>query len=140
MNVPAALAYIEDETQQFGFPMASERDTGALLRTLAASKPGGRLLELGTGTGLSTCWLLDGMDEHSRLLSVDNDDAVLAVARTHLGADTRLTITCADGEEYLDSLHGQSFDLIFADTWPGKFFALDNALNLLKGGRALRYR
>jgi predicted O-methyltransferase YrrM len=35
-----------------GFTMASDAWTGALLRTLAAAKPGGSLLELGTGTGL----------------------------------------------------------------------------------------
>jgi len=34
--------------------MASEPLVGALLRTLAASKSGGRLLELGTGTGIAT--------------------------------------------------------------------------------------
>ena len=134
MKLPDKLTLIEEATARLDFPMASERDGGALLRTLAASKPGGRLLELGTGTGLSTCWLLDGMDEHARLLSVDSDDTVLAVAKNYLGDDPRLTITCADGGDYLRSLAGQRFDLIFADTWPGKFLDLDDALSLLDIG------
>jgi len=46
-----------------------------MLRTLAASKPGGRFLELGTGTGIATAWLLEGMDERSTLISIDNDGA-----------------------------------------------------------------
>lgn len=65
---PAALTDIERETKAIGFPMASDSWTGALLRTLAASKPRGALLELGTGTGLATAWLLDGMDSESTLL------------------------------------------------------------------------
>jgi predicted O-methyltransferase YrrM len=40
--------------------MPSEPRTGAFLRELCAGKPGGNLLELGTGTGLATAWMLDG--------------------------------------------------------------------------------
>jgi len=57
--------------------MASELKVGALLAVLAASKPGGRLLELGTGTGHGTAWLLSGMDETSHLDTVDTDQAVV---------------------------------------------------------------
>jgi predicted O-methyltransferase YrrM len=55
---PAAYADITRFTADAGFTMASDIDTCKLLRTLAASKPGGRFLELGTGTGLSTSWIL----------------------------------------------------------------------------------
>ena len=47
--------------------MPSDPLTCTLLRTLAASKPGGQFLELGSGTGLSTAWLLDGMDARATL-------------------------------------------------------------------------
>src|SRR5262249_45492123 len=115
-----------------GFAMASEPLTCSLLRTLAASKPSGQFLELGSGTGLSTAWLLDGMDATSRLTTVDNDGRLLAVLRTHLGPDPRLTVVCADGEDLLRSLHGHQFDFIFADTWPGKYRLLDEALSLVR--------
>ena len=87
------LEAIHRDTQDLGFAMASEPKTGALLRVLAASKPSGRFLELGTGTGVGTAWLLAGMDATSRLESVDSDENVLAVARRHLGADSRVTFT-----------------------------------------------
>jgi hypothetical protein len=48
--MPAALNAIEHDTTMVGFTMISESRTGALLRTLAASKPGGALLELGDVT------------------------------------------------------------------------------------------
>ena len=41
----AAIAQIVDDTYALGFKMASEPKVGALLATLAASKPGGRFLE-----------------------------------------------------------------------------------------------
>ena len=61
-QVPAVVDAIRRDTRQLGFTMASEPQTGSLLRTLAASKPSGRFLELGTGTGVGTAWLLAGMD------------------------------------------------------------------------------
>jgi predicted O-methyltransferase YrrM len=133
-RIPAALTAIEAETTRLGFTMPSDRPTGSLLRTLAASKPGGRLLELGTGTGLGTAWLLDGMDAAATLLSVDIEEDNAAVARRHLGDDSRLTIHLGDGAAFIASLRGQLFDLIFADTWPGKYDHLDETLALLSPG------
>jgi predicted O-methyltransferase YrrM len=105
-----------------------------MLRVLAASKPGGRLLELGTGTGLSTAWLLDGMDRDATLVSVDIDPGSQAVAREMLGADLRLEIVTADAAGFLRRQVGASYDLIFADAMPGKYELLDEALVLLRPG------
>lgn len=116
--------------------MASDVWTGALLRTLAATKPGGSILELGTGTGLATAWLLDGMDSRASLLTVDTDDNVIAIARRHLGHDRRMTFTIADGASVLAELRaeGRTFDLVFADAMPGKYTSLDDALHLVRIG------
>jgi predicted O-methyltransferase YrrM len=70
-RAPHQLESIRLRTTELQFGMASEPLVGALLRALAASKPGGRLLELGTGTGIATAWLLDGMDADATLISVD---------------------------------------------------------------------
>lgn len=131
LNEPQILHAIWADTRASGFTMASEPLTCSLLRTLAASKPSARFLELGSGTGLSTAWLLDGMDSESHLTTVDNDEALLSILKRHLGADSRLSVVCADGDEFLQSLHGQHFDFIFADTWSGKYRFLKEALDLL---------
>jgi predicted O-methyltransferase YrrM len=131
---PDALARIQSETEALGFTMASEPGTGALLAALAASKPGGRLLELGTGTGLGTAWLLAGMTADARLDSVDTDPDVLAVAQRHLGSDPRVTFHVADGAEFIRRAPAARFDLIYADAWPGKFTDLDAALSLMRVG------
>jgi predicted O-methyltransferase YrrM len=134
LQPPAVLPAIIARTAALGFAMPSEPRTGALLRVLAASRPGGRLLELGTGTGLATAWLLDGMDRDARLVSVDTDPAVQAVAREHLGGDPRLEIVTQDAAAFLRHQPPASFDLIFADAMPGKYEALDAALALLRPG------
>lgn len=131
---PVVLSALEADTQALGFGMASEARTGALLRALAASKRAARLLELGTGTGIATAWLLDGMDDTSLLDTVDNDERPQAIARRHLGHDARVRFHLADGAAFLGQAQPQSYDLIFADAWPGKFSDLDQALALLKPG------
>ncbi len=134
VGMPSVLEAIRRDTQDLGFGMASESKTGALLKVLAASKPGGRFLELGTGTGVGTAWLLAGMDATAKLDSVDSDERILAVAKRHLGADRRVTFHLADGAEFLARLPSGQFDFIYADTWPGKFTHLRAALALLQLG------
>lgn len=114
--------------------MASEPLVGGLLRTLAASKPGGHFLELGTGTGIATAWLLDGMDASSSLISVDIDSALQHVARESMGTDGRLTLVTAGAMEFLRGQTPESFDLVFADAMPGKYEGLDEALAVVKVG------
>ena len=55
---PTTLTPIIEGTKNCGFGMASEPKTGAFLKALAASKPNGKFLEIGTGTGLSAAWIL----------------------------------------------------------------------------------
>ena len=70
-RTPSAFEAILSETNALGFNMVSEPRVGSFLAALAASKPAGRLLELGTGTGHGTAWLLAGMDATSMLDTVD---------------------------------------------------------------------
>jgi predicted O-methyltransferase YrrM len=114
--------------------MASEPQTGSLLRTLAACKPAGRFLELGTGTGVATAWLLAGLGQASRLESVDNDPAVVAIARRHLGTDPRVTFHLDDGAAFIQRQTPSSYDFVFADAWPGKFSHLEQTLALVRDG------
>jgi len=134
LNPPPSLEAIKRDSAAVGFKMSSEDRTGAFLRVLAASKPHGALLELGTGTGILTAWILDGMDAASILVTVDSEAAYVEIARRHLGKDPRVVFHVDDGADFLHKLGGREFDFIFADTWPGKFDHLDDALNLLRPG------
>lgn len=131
---PSAYEAIKIATEAGGFTMPSEVLTCSLLKTLAASKPGGRFLEMGTGTGLGTTWILDGMDAASTLISIDNDETLLNIAKENLGVDKRLKLICTDGGEWIKQNAGQKFSFIFADTWPGKYMLLDEMLDMVETG------
>ena len=133
-RIPAALPAIEADTMVSGFDMPSERRTGALLQLLAASKPNSRFLEIGTGTGLATAWLLSGMDAYSTLISVDADQKVSGIASRHLGEDRRLTLIVDDASLWLQNVAEEAFDLIFADAMPGKYEHFDLAWKALSIG------
>jgi predicted O-methyltransferase YrrM len=133
-SYPASYNKINEETKKAGFSMASDVLTCSLLRTLAGSKPNGKFLELGTGTGLSTSWILDGINEKSTLISVDNESAFIQIAEKHLGQDKRLNLICSDGGEWLEQNKNQKFDYIFADTWHGKYLMLEQAIEMLNVG------
>lgn len=120
LNPPAALPAILERTEALAFPMPSEPRTGAMLRVLAATKPGGRLL--------------DGMDRDARLTTVDVDRAVQQVARSFLGADVRLDIVTEDAGQFLHRQQPETFDLILGDAMKGKYELLDEALALLRQG------
>jgi predicted O-methyltransferase YrrM len=132
-NQPIAYEALKADSDRHNFPMASEVLVCSLLRTLAVSKPGGRFLELGTGTGLSASWILDGMDASSRLTSIDVNIDVLVLAQKHL-QDVRLDLVCADGNDWLATNTGNQYDFIFADAWPGKYQMLNEALAMVKKG------
>ncbi|MDP1812902.1 MAG: methyltransferase domain-containing protein [Leadbetterella sp.] len=133
-NVPVVYYAIDTATKEMGFTMPSDILTCSLLKTLAGSKPNGKFLELGTGTGLSTAWILDGIDVKSSLISIDYDPKLLEIAQEHLGSDTRLSLECVDGEAWVNQNLGQKFDYIFADTWHGKYLMLDEVLEMLNIG------
>ena len=134
IETPKGYKEILDETNALMFDQLSDLLCGSLLATLSASKRNGVFLELGTGSGLSTSWLLHGMDKESTLTTIDNDEKLVAIAKRHLGRDNRVKFIIGNGEELIKSIKPQSVDLIFADTWPGKYNHLAETLSLLREG------
>lgn len=133
-DIPTIHTEIASKSEEIGFTMPSDMYIGTLLKTLISSKPGAHVLELGTGIGLSLSWMIDGMDENSRLITVDNDPELISIAKGYFGKDERVQIICDDGSEWIKNYQGDAFDLIFADAWPGKYSEIDEVIELLKVG------
>lgn len=131
---PDILAVVQETADRVGFRMSCEDRTGALLATLAASKPGGRFLEIGTGVGAGTAWMLSGMDAEARLTTIEIDPGVHAAAASIFIEDRRVECVCADAGQWLREYDGEPFDLAFVDWRPGKFDQLDTLVNLLAPG------
>jgi predicted O-methyltransferase YrrM len=131
---PAMVADIRARSTALGFDGSCQDRTGALLRTLAATKPHGRLLELGTGTGVGTAWILDGMTPDARLITVDRDPDVVAVATGLLGSDPRVEYVVVDVEEWLARYEGPRFDFVFVDCRTAKVRQHEAVMSLLQPG------
>lgn len=61
-NIPDLHPRIAAKYREIEFSMPSDLYIGSLLKTLRASKPNAKLLELGMGIGLSLSWMMDGME------------------------------------------------------------------------------
>lgn len=120
-TVPDLVRWAQQAAEQAGFAMSCENRTGALLATLAASKPDGRFLELGTGTGVGTAWLLAGMTRHAHLVTVEADPATATLARQILGGEKRVSLVTADADAWLDIYSGP------ASTWRSLIAVLANS-------------
>lgn len=134
INLPASYPKISEANERIKFTMPSDLKTGSLLRTLVASKPGGRFLDIGTGTGLSLSWIAEGAGSSASIVSIDNEASYQQIARAVYDTDERITLICEDANEWLLSYQDEQFDLIFADAWPGKYEKLDETLALIKIG------
>lgn len=134
LDLPKYYTAIQAKSEEIGFTMPSDLYIGTFLKTLIASKPQANFLELGTGIGLSLAWMIEGMDPQSKLISVDNDPQLTAIAQGFFGENPQVELICMDGSEWIQGYEGDQFDLIFADAWPGKYSDLDETLALLKIG------
>lgn len=114
--------------------MSCVPEVGALLRTLAAAvRPGGRILEMGTGAGVGLAWLaagIEGRDDVS-LTSVEVDAGRAALAQG-VGWPAGVTIEVGDSVEVMRA--GRYWNLIFADSPAGKWYALDDTIESLADG------
>lgn len=131
--VPPRVLRAERIAEENDYELSSTRATGSLLRVLAASKPGGRILELGTGVGVGAAWILDGMSDDARLDTVEIHPEACDFARDVLD-DPRVHVHVGDTRQWVRDHADERFDLIFADAGAPKFFERDLTLDLLAPG------
>jgi predicted O-methyltransferase YrrM len=130
--VPPLVAAATARARQAGFPMSSDPTVGQLLAVLAAHLPeDAQVLELGTGTGVGTAWMVSGLLPRTdvTVTSVEKDpgNAALAAAGDW---PSFVRLRCGDALEVL--AEGGAFDLIFADAPGGKWDGLDRTIAALR--------
>ncbi len=114
-----------------GFPLSCDPAVGRLLAVLAAHlPPAAQVLELGTGAGVGTAWIVSGLlprtDVTVTTVEMDPQRAALAAQGdwpdfVHLRVADALDVLAGDG----------TFDLIFADAQGGKWDGLDRTIAAL---------
>lgn len=112
---------------------------GASLRLLAATVGAKAAVEIGTGTGVSSMWLLRGMRPDGVLTTVDVEPEHQRVARETFSAagvaSNRVRLISGRALEVLPRLSDGAYDLVFCDAdkteYPGY---LEQAMRLLRDG------
>jgi predicted O-methyltransferase YrrM len=113
--------------------------SGALLRLLAAASGARAVVELGTGAGVSSLWLLRGMHPEGVLTSVDPETEHQRLARqslTEAGYGTgRVRLITGEALAVLPRLSDAAYDLVFCDAVRSENLDyLTAALRLLRPG------
>lgn len=134
VNHPENAIRSERVAKRGQYHLSSWPRTGALLRALAATKPAGRILELGGGIGVGAWWMLDGMDSRSTLTTIEVHPRIGELCRRLLEDDDRATVINADVDEWLASYDGDKFDMAFLDTTSSKFERRDLVYPVLADG------
>lgn len=113
--------------------------TGAALRLLAAAAAAKTVVELGTGAGVSSLWLLSGMRPDGVLTSVDAESEHQRLARTSLNEagipSSRARLIHGRALDVLPRLSDGAYDILFCDANKaenGDY--LEAALRLLRPG------
>jgi predicted O-methyltransferase YrrM len=112
-------------------PSASLPGVGRFLAMLAAGCTGGRIGELGTGTGIGAAWIASAMPEDCTLITAEIDQQRAAAARELLAEDTRVEVLTGDAVTIMSNRG--PFDLLFSDGGKGDGVDLVSLLRI--GGR-----
>ncbi len=118
---------------------AVEPAAGAVLRMLCAATGARTVVEVGTGAGVSSLWLLRGMRPDGVLTTVDSDGEHQRLARLSLAEagipGGRARLITGRALEVLPRLSDAGYDLVFLDGARGENDDyLDAALRLLRPG------
>lgn len=128
--VAAALARAEERR----FYASCDAAIGHMLAHLAGRVPaGGRIVELGTGGGVGTAWLVHGLGERTdvTITSVDCAPQAISLASSH-GFPSYVRLRCDDARAVLAEVAPVS--LLFANAPAGKFDGIEESIGALRPG------
>src|SRR5689334_18579503 len=135
--LPEPVRLAAERAERAGFAMSCDPGAGSLLAVLAAAVPAnGRVLELGTGTGVGTAWIVHGLRERDdvEVVTVEIDAATAALAAQYRWPPQVRLLT---GDALEVTRRAGRFDLIFADAQGGKWEGLDATVAALRPGGQL---
>lgn len=126
---------------EFGVPTVSV-GTGAVLRLLAAASAAHAVAEIGTGTGVSGTWLLEGMVDDGILTSIDVEAEYQRAARESFVMagvkPARTRLIAGRALDVLPRLADGAYDMVFVDGDPAEATAVvEQAWRMLKSGGVL---
>ncbi len=134
MSVPAFADLVADEPDPIAAARAHAAEVGCpaiapavgtTLAALATALNARAVVEIGTGAGVSTLWLLAGIRPDGVLTSVDSDGEHQRAARSALAEaevpTPRARLINGSASEVLPRLADSGYDLVFCDARPGEY-------------------
>ncbi|WP_315503304.1 class I SAM-dependent methyltransferase [Actinomyces radicidentis] len=116
--------------------------TGAALRMLTASVGARSVAEIGTGTGVSGLWLLDGMGPAGVLTTIDVEAELQREARRSFEAagypSSRTRLIQGRAADVMPRMAARSYDMVVLDVDPEEAAELaEGAIRMLRVGGVL---
>ena len=116
------ITQLENETSRLGSvsQMQIAKEQGQFLEIITKISKAKNCLEIGRFTGMSTLFLARGLSELGKVVTVDNSDEFLSLAKKYWELDkmsSKIESIIGDGVEVMQSMidRNQSYDLIFID-------------------------
>jgi len=118
--------------------------SGALLRFVARSIQAKHVVEIGTGTGVSSLYLLNGMADDGVLTSIDIEVEHQRVAKETLSAAEipagRFRLIAGRAMEVLPRLTDGAYDMVLVDADKSEYtLYFEQALRLLRSGGVIAF-
>jgi predicted O-methyltransferase YrrM len=92
-------------------------EVGQLLRVLVAGAKPGVIAEIGTGCGVSSAWMLNGLQPYHQFVSVEKDSGLHQAVLELFVSEARANFILGDWRELLKQ---QPFQLVFVDVGNAK--------------------
>lgn len=139
VHEPALLADLRSEMERRDFPMIQvPARTGLLLELVVRAIGARRILEIGTLGGYSSLWMVRGMGEDGRIVTLEREPDHAALARSWIeraGEAGRIRVVEGEARDLLPDLDADAYDLVFIDAdKEGYSLYLEHALRLLRPG------
>lgn len=135
-NTPPQIESIETFSRENSFNMNSEPIIGHILSHYSRNILNGNILEIGTGCGYGSSWILSSLKENTQFTSIDTFSDGINFCIKLFSEYKNAHFEEIDGNEFLINTSNE-YDLIFADAWPGKFENLNISIEKLKSGGML---
>jgi predicted O-methyltransferase YrrM len=111
--VPDLVHRAEALATAMRFERSSIPEVGRLLAVLVAARPGGRFAEIGTGCGVGSAWIADGLGPDASLVTVELDGDRAAAASRLFADYPNVQVLHGNWHELLPP--EGPFDLLFFD-------------------------